>query len=104
MRPQNLSSTSKYLANLKHLKQKKDSRDGKQNLNCYSNIRITLRKKASHRKCDLLYTTAEDVVKTEHKDVDVTSSRAHTHVATRDLEGLRADKMHKLYTKAENVT
>ena len=56
--------------------------------------------------CDLLYTMAEDVVKktynehsrstNEQKDVDVTSSKAHTNCATRDKECLRAGKMHKL--------
>ena len=39
----------------------------------------------------------------EQKDVDVTSSKAHTNYATRDKECLRADKMHKLYTTAEDV-
>ena len=63
--------------------------------------------------CDLLYTMAEDVVKktynehsrstNEQKDVEVTSSKAHTNYATRDKECLRAGKMHKLYTTAEDV-
>ena len=55
--------------------------------------------------CDLLYAMAEDIVKitynehsrstNEQKDVDVTSSKAHTNYATRDMECLRAGKMHK---------
>ena len=75
----------------------------KANLNCYSNIRITLRKKASHRKCDLLYTTAENVVKTEHKDVDVTSSKTHANNVTTDRECLRASKMHKQQENSLNM-
>ena len=63
--------------------------------------------------CGLLYARAEDIVKitynehsrstNEQKDVDVTSNKAHTIYATRDKEGLRAGKMHKLYTTAEDV-
>ena len=63
--------------------------------------------------CGLLYARAEDTVKTtynehscstkEQKDMDVTRNKAHTIYAKRDKEGLRAGKMHKLYTKGENV-
>ena len=63
--------------------------------------------------CDLLYAMAEDIVKikynehsrstNEQKDVDVTSNKAYAIYATRDKEGLRAGKVHRLHTTAEDV-